>query len=176
MKSLTLKTVSSRITSIVNASNHEALQEVFVNAVLHGLVHGNIMPAALKALRDSKAPAKFKAAIAKHMPAKWDKKASKYVYDAKKADKLLETLDLVREKSTLEEVAAALPNIFTVTRTTREYDRARYMVTVAHHLTANGEPKAEEITAIMAALLENPELINKAARAIVNGAQASKAA
>jgi len=171
MKALTVKTVTTQLNTLVRNSDESHLQTLFVNAVYHGLIHGNVMPKALASIRDSKAPAKFRAAIAKYMPAKWSKKDSKYIFDSAKRDRLLDELNLVAEKSTLAEVSNALPNaFFKAPRKSVEFNRADYLASVAKKLGDNGETHHEEVMALVSVLLDNPELITKAAKAIVNGA------
>ena len=172
MKALTLNQVKTALNNSANAVNESNLQDLFINAVYHGLVHGNILPAQLKLVRDSNLVGKFKAALAKHMPAKWDKKAERYVYDANKAERLLSTLGLERTHSTLEQGADALPAIFEGEKAKREYNRAEYLVTISKKLTKEGEPEVDSIIGIMAALLESPELCADAMKAIVKASKA----
>lgn len=177
MKTLTLKAVSTRINTIVRDSNPDQLQEVFVNAIFHGLVHGNIMPAAMKALRNSDAPSKLKAAINKYMPMKWNKAKARYEHNAAKRDKLYSELGIDGD-STLEALAEALPaELFAKTpRKVSEYNRAEYLANVAKKLTKEGEPEVEAIMGVMSALLESPELVGAAMQGIVKASKAVKAA
>lgn len=173
MKTLTLKAVSTRINTIVRDSNPEQLQEVFVNAIFHGLVHGNIMPAAMKALRNSDAPSKLKAAINKFMPMKWNKAKARYEHNAAKRDKLYSELGIDGD-STLEALAEALPSeLFAKTpRKVSEYNRAEYLANVAKKLEKEGEPEVEAIMGVMSALLESPELVGAAMQGIVKASKA----
>jgi len=176
MKTLTLKAVSTRINTIVRDSNPEQLQEVFVNAVYHGLIHGNIMPAAMKALRNSDAPSKLKASINKYMPMKWNKAKARYEHNAAKRDKLYGELG-VNADTTLEALAEALPaELFAKTpRKVSEYNRAEYLANVAKKLEKEGEPEVEAIMGLMAALLENPEHVKAASKAVFNVSNAINA-
>lgn len=173
MKALTLKAVSTQINAIVRDSNPEHLQAVFVNAVYHGLIHGNIMPTAMKALRNSEAPSKLKAAINKYMPMKWNKAKARYEFNTAKRDKLHGELN-VNSDTTLEALAEALPTeLFAkAPRKQTEYNRAEYLANVAKKLEKEGEPQVEAIIGLMAALLETPELTKAAAQAVFKASKA----
>ena len=177
MNTIKLTTLKSTIAGIVKANDESNLQAVYANVVYQGLVHGNILPNQMAALRNSKANPKLKAGLAKHMPMAWTKasksvKTAHYSFDAAKQDALRVELGITKT-STLDEVAEALPTLFTPAKKPAEYDRDTYLTNVAKKLTKEGEQEVESIMAVMSALLEHPELVGKAARAVMAGAQES---
>ncbi|AAM28349.1 hypothetical protein [Vibrio phage VpV262] len=165
MKALALKTVQSNIRSIVRNSNPAHLQEVFASTIWHGLIHSNIMPAAMKALRDSDAPSKLKAGISKYMPMKWDKKREAYVFNAAKREKLLSDLALTDESS-FEDLANSLPQLFEKKSEPTAYSRDAYLANVAKKLEKEGEQNVQDIIGLVSAMLDNPELVSAAAKAV----------
>ncbi|MFG1549524.1 hypothetical protein ABMA80_16010 [Halobacteriovorax sp. FRX-3] len=165
MKALALKTVQSSIRSIVRNSNPEHLQQVFASTIWHGLIHSNIMPAAMKALRDSDAPSKLKAGISKYMPMKWDKKREAYVFNPTKREKLLSDLALT-EQSSFEDLANSLPQLFEKKSEPTPYNRDAYLANVAKKLEKEGEQNVQDIIGLVNAMLNSPELVKAAGKAI----------
>lgn len=122
MKSLNFSATATKLTSVINAADESGLQELLVNLVYHGLIHGNCPLKQLSALRDSKANGKFKSAVGKYMPVKWVKGKGNveghYIFDGGKSLQLRTDFGLTAsgitgiEASTIEDVANAVPDIF----------------------------------------------------------------
>lgn len=160
MKQYSASQLKTKLTSIAAANNTASLQEVFANVVYNGLVHNNIMAEQMKALRDSAAPAKLKAGLAKHMPMTWNKKAERYEFSTKKAETLRLELGIEFRESTIEQVAEVLPELFAkVEREQVEFNLDDYLAKVATKLDKEGVQDADSIIAIAKYLSANPDKV-----------------
>lgn len=167
MKQLNMSTLNTRCTSILNAVNEERLQETFVNIVYQALVHGNFNREFLVALRDSKAPGKFKSAVGKYMPVKYVKADNTYVFDSNKRAKLITELCL-RDSNDFELVAAALPLIFADPGKGKAADTVDKVVSnVARRLTKLDVAQADGIAELVRMMAERPELVGAIAKAVL---------
>ena len=169
-----VSTLKSNITSIVKANDESNLHAVICNCVYQSLVHGNILPTQMKAVRDSKANPKFKAALNKYMPMTWRKagktvKTPHYEFSSTKQEELRLALGITKD-STLEQVTAAMPVIFEKKAPAKQYNRAEYLASVAKKLTKEGEADVDSIIALTAALLAQPQLVEMASKAIFSDA------
>lgn len=158
MKTLNFSAVTAKLTSVVNATSEDGLQELLAHMVYHALVHGNVALKQLASLRDSKANGKFKSAVAKYMPIKYVKgtagKPGHYIFDGKKSLELRAELEVVQsgvtgqEPSSLEEVASKLPSIFEkVEREAHVFDADKSIKALLDRLNNNG---ATEEAAVLA--------------------------
>lgn len=160
MKTLNFSAVQTKLTSVINSTSEDGLQELLAHVVYHALVHGNAPLKSLAALRNSKAPAQFKAAMGKYMPVKYVKaqgdRDGHYIYDGKKALELRLEFSVVasgvtgQEPSTVEYIDSVLPRIFTkAERKAVVFDADTSVQRLFDKLNANG--LTEEAAAIMSA-------------------------
>lgn len=163
MKLLTGKLTGSRLTSVINATDDKHLQELFCNLVYHALINDNANLERMGRLRTSQAPSKFKAALGKFMPIKWDKEAEKYTFDSVKADKL--RCDLGISKSDyFEVVVQALPEIFKKEdeKKAAPVDTVEKVATnVANRLNKLKVENSDNIAQVMATLANNPSKLEE---------------
>lgn len=169
MKAMNIKALNAAFTKIINCNSEEHLQEVFCNLVHHALVHGNASLERMAALRNSKAPAKFKSALLKHMPVKWDKTAQQYGYDKDKATKLRVELMIQYGVDDFELTCAALPFIFEkAERQAKEFVLADYLAQVAKKLDKEGIANADDLVGLVSLLANNPDATKAAIHAAYN--------
>lgn len=177
MKTLTTKQIKTQITSLTNASSEDNLQTLFVNIVMNGLIHSNVMPETLIKIRESKLNSKFKAAINKFVPAKFDKKLNTYVFDKVKAEKLQAELGVTYMLTTLDELSNALPNIFEKKeKETKEFNVDDYMTKVAATLAKNGVENADTIIALAQACMSSDEVLRNCITQLVSEEKESNVA
>lgn len=158
MKTLNFSAVTAKLTSVINATSEEGLQELLAHMVYHGLVHGNVALKQLAVLRSSAANGKFKAAVAKYVPIKWvkgkDGKEGHYVFDGKKSLELRAEFDIVQsgvtgqEPSTLDYVANQLPSIFEkVEREAVVFNADKSIKALLDRLNNNGATEEAQVLA-----------------------------
>lgn len=164
--------LKTKLTSIANANNQDNLQTVFVNTVYQSLVMGNNMPDRMLAIRESAAPAAFKAALGKYLPLRFNKKTGAYEYSRTQAEKLRTELaiELTSEARcmTIDEVAAVLPVIFAKEEKTKaDFNLAAYCDAVSKKLSKEGIANADMLGQILAALAAHPERLEAVSAALV---------
>ena len=173
MKTLNFSAVTAKLTSVVNATSEEGLQELLAHMVYHALVHGNVALKQLASLRDSKANGKFKAAVGKYLPVKYvkgkDGREGHYVFDGMKSLELRADMGIIQsgvtgqEPSTVEDVANALPCIFEKEqRAPVVFDADKAIKNLLDRLNNNG--KTEEAAVLADAY--NGLLLSRATQAI----------
>lgn len=168
MKTLTTSQLKTKLSAIANANSTENMTTVITHCVYNGLIHNNIMPEHMKVIRNSNAPQQFKAALSKHMPMAWNKEKDSYEFNKVKAEKLLLELGLEFRESSLDEVAASLPELFAKKEhTTTQFNLDTYVANIAKKLAKEGYDNADEIAAITAMLARNPALVSKVADVVV---------
>ena len=172
MALMTIKAANAELTRLTNLTSEASLQNLFANLVYHALVHGNASLEKLALLRDSKAPAKFKSGLIKHLPVKWDKAAKQYNFDAEKANDLRLEYGIEYGESTFDDVVEVLPPLFAkVKADKKEFILADYLATVAKKLDKEGIANADDLVGLVSLLANNPD----ATRAAVHAAYSKTA-
>lgn len=170
MKTLNTAQLKTSLIAIASNNSTEKLITVLVHTIYNGLIHHNIMPEHMKAVRDSNVNREFKAALAKYMPMSWNKEKETYQFSNKQAENMRLKLGLEFRVSTVEEVAAALPAVFEAKakRVQADFSIDDYTTKMATKLAKEGVADAELIAQLVNMLAKDSNGIGAAVKAIVN--------
>ncbi|AUR85230.1 hypothetical protein NVP1077O_66 [Vibrio phage 1.077.O._10N.261.45.A10] len=168
MKTLNTAQLKTSLTAIASNNSTEKLLTVIAHTIHNGLVHHNIMPEHMKAIRDSNVNREFKAALAKYMPMSWNKEKEAYQFSNKKAENMRLKLGLEFRVSTVEDVADALPAMFEAKakRVQADFSIDEYTAKMATKLAKEGIADAELIAQLVNMLAKDPSALGNAAKAV----------